>query len=304
MAEVSDKVTEALNEARILILGAEILLGFQLAAPFQSKFNDLLELSRRLDGVAYGLMLLAVILLIAPGSFHRLAESGNDTVRLQRFTTALAVAALGPFAACLGIDEFIVAGTIMGGKAAFIAGCGVTGLALVGWYAIELVRRHRYRRVDEKMEAIMRTPIKEKIKTMGTEVRVILPGAQALLGFQFAAFLSDAFGRLSDAAKFVHFASLTSMAIAVILLMAPAAYHRIATGGEDTRDVDIFGSWAMLVAMVFLGLSMTGDFYVMLGMVTGSEGLAITCAVAALVAAFALWFLYPCLVRRHGCAIG
>ena len=42
----------------------------------------------------------------------------------------------------------------------------------------------------------MRTPLKEKIKTLSTEIRLVLPSAQALLGFQFSAVLSEAFGRL------------------------------------------------------------------------------------------------------------
>jgi hypothetical protein len=94
------------------------------------------------------------------------------------------------------------------------------------------------------------------------------------------------------------------MALAVILLMAPAAYHRIATGGEETEDVNTFGSWAMLGAMVFIGLAMTGDFYVVLGMISGWQPLAIWCPPLALAAAFALWFIYPCLMRRRGRAAG
>lgn len=302
MPALSDKVTAALQEVRILILGSEILLGFQFEAVFAPKFDALPPISRGLDGLAYGLMLAAAILLISPGAFHRLAESGADTMRLHRLTTRVAAIALLPFAACLGIDEYIVAGKI--GDATFaIAGGGLLGAAaLIAWYGTGLARKRRTR--SRPAEEVMRTPIKEKIRTLGTEIRVVLPGAQALLGFQFSAFLSAAFEQLPGVAKAVHFASVTTMAIAVVLLMAPAAFHRIATGGDDSREVDVFGSYAMLGAMFFLALSMAGDFYVVLRMATGSEPLAIAGPIAALIVAVALWFAFPLLARRRSVPIG
>jgi Family of unknown function (DUF6328) len=297
MPSLSDKVTTALQEARILILGSQILLGFQFHAVFQPKFSQLPEAARLLDAVAFGLMLIAAILFLVPGSFHRLAEGGNDTLRLHRLTTSMATVALLPFGACLGIDEYIIAGRIFGNTFAVLAGLLLAGAAFAAWYGIELIRRQRSRNhVGE--EEIMRTSLKEKIRTLGTEIRVVLPGAQALLGFQFAAFLTDAFERLPASSKAVHFASVTTMAIAVVLLMAPAAFHRIATGGDDTREVDVFGVYAMLGGMFFIGIAMNGDFYVVLMIVTGSEPISILSSVAALCAAFALWFGFPLAARR------
>jgi hypothetical protein len=302
MPSLSDKVTTALQETRILILGSQILLGFQFNAVFHPKFSQLPEPARALDAIAYGLMLIAAILLLAPGSFHRIAEGGDDTLRLHRLTTSTAAAALLPFGACLGIDEYIVAGKILGEPLAVAAGLLLAGAAFAAWYLIELIR-HERRPGDQDGEEVMRTSLTAKISTLGTEIRVVLPGAQALLGFQFAAFLSDAFERLPDISKAVHFGSATIMAVAVVLLMAPAAFHRIATGGDDTKEVDIFGSYAMLVAMFLLGMSMCGDFYVVLIIVTGMEALAILCSIAALGIAFALWFGFPLAARRRARSI-
>jgi hypothetical protein len=301
MPGLSDKVTAALQEVRILILGSEILLGFQFQAVFQSKFDSLPASARALDGLAFGLMLAAVILLISPGSFHRLAESGDDTARLHRLTTRLAALALLPFAVCIGLDEYIVAGKIVSPSAALAAGCLLKAAAFIAWYAIALVRRRGSRPIET--EQIVRTSIKEKIRTLGTEIRVVLPGAQALLGFQFSAFLSDAFERLPGTAKAVHFASVTIMAITVILLMAPAAFHRIATGGEDTREVDVFGAYVMLAAMFCLALSMAGEFHVVLVMVSSSPAIPIVFPIGAVVAAYGLWFGWPLLARRRPVSI-
>ena len=70
-----------------------------------------------------------------------------------------------------------------------------------------------------------------------TELRVILPGAQALFGFQVSAVLTDAFETLSATSKTVHLVSMGLVVVAIILLIAPASYHRIAAGGEAEEAV-------------------------------------------------------------------
>ena len=57
---------------------------------------------------------------------------------------------------------------------------------------------------------------------------------QALLGFQFASYITSAFEKLSAAAKVVHTASL----FLLVLLMTPAPYHRLVGGGEDTEHFE------------------------------------------------------------------
>jgi len=76
----------------------------------------------------------------------------------------------------------------------------------------------------------------EKIDQMLTEARVILPGAQALLGFQLAIVLTEAFAKLPPEIKLTHGAALVLVAVSIILLMTPAAYHRIVYGGRIRQD--------------------------------------------------------------------
>ena len=88
------------------------------------------------------------------------------------------------------------------------------------------------------------TPLHAKIEQMLTEARVVLPGAQALFGFQLAIVLTQSFEQLPSASRIVHAASLLLVAVAVVLLMTPAAYHRIVYAGEDTQDMHRVGSAA------------------------------------------------------------
>jgi Family of unknown function (DUF6328) len=56
----------------------------------------------------------------------------------------------------------------------------------------------------------------EKIKEVLIEARIVLPGAQALLGFQFLIVLTQQFGELPRSSKYIHFASLSAVAFSTI----------------------------------------------------------------------------------------
>jgi hypothetical protein len=77
--KLSDKVKIALDETRMLILGAQILLGFGFRGVFEDRFDQLPAYARYVDGVGLGLLVCAVGLLIAPGPYHRIVEAGQDS---------------------------------------------------------------------------------------------------------------------------------------------------------------------------------------------------------------------------------
>lgn len=137
-----------------------------------------------------------------------------------------------------------------------------------------------------------------KVEQVLTETRMVLPGVQALLGFQLASMLVDGFDKLPESSKYVHLASLGCIALAAILLMTPAAYHRIVEDGEDTEPFFRFASRMVLAAMVPLALGIAGDFYVVVAKVAASPPFGIAAAVLALVLFYSLWFGFM-LWRRH-----
>ncbi|MHB1205682.1 MAG: DUF6328 family protein [Rhodospirillaceae bacterium] len=132
---------------------------------------------------------------------------------------------------------------------------------------------------------------------------MILPGVQALLGFQFTAFLTTGFDRLPDFAKHIHFAGMCALSLSAILLMAPAAYHRIAAGGEDRADVDRFAVWMVLGSMVPLGLGLAADLALALGAVAGWRGWEIPVSIVMIAPLFMLWFGYPGLIKARRKAV-
>jgi hypothetical protein len=300
MTKLKAKVTNALNETRMLILGAQILLGFQLNAVFQPRFEHLADHARWLDLAGLALMSAAVALLIAPAPFHRLVENGRDTARLHGFTTRMAELALFPFGLCIGIDIFIVTELLLGTLPSIVAGTAFSATTALFWYGIAVAQRGRrggtsVKHGEDEEEAD--TALDERISTLLIEARVILPGAQALLGFQFTAFLTAGFEQLPQRAKLVHLACLACVALTAILLMAVAAYHRLAAGGEDRPDVERFGNRVVLASLLPLALGLSGEFYVVAGRIGYAGGPAIAAALIALAVFLGLWFAYPLLAR-------
>jgi Family of unknown function (DUF6328) len=79
---LSKKVKVGLDETRILILGSQILLGFQFQAAFRPTFETLPFHDRLIWLAAIGAITLTVALLITPSVQHRTVEGGQDTKRL------------------------------------------------------------------------------------------------------------------------------------------------------------------------------------------------------------------------------
>jgi uncharacterized protein DUF6328 len=123
--------------------------------------------------------------------------------------------------------------------------------------------------------------------------RVVLPGAQALFGFQLAIVLTQSFEQLPTASMIMHATSLFLVAFAVVLLMAPAAYHRIVYAGEDSEDMHRVGSVLVTAATVPLALGLAGDVYVVVTKIIGSPTAGLIAGSLALVLLIGLWHVYP-----------
>lgn len=310
MAKLKDKVKNALDEARMLVLGAQVLVGFQMRSVFERGFESLPIISQALKLCGLGLMLLAVGLIIAPSSYHRLVERGEDTHEIHRYTSKMMDWALLPFAFGLGIDLYVATQKIAGSwKLGVVAGLFGAAMAAFFWYGLEFYMRHerageieekkRESEMEEKQEQDggRNGKLTNKIQHALTECRVVLPGVQALLGFQFIVILTDGFDKLTSVTKYVHLASLGLTALAIVLLITPAAYHRMVERGEETEHFHRFASKVLVAALVPLALGMAGDVYVVVQKVTDSLLISVVSALVILAIFWELWFGLP-LYRR------
>src|ERR1700704_1838184 len=97
----------ALDESRLLILGAEVLFGFQFNGVFQEQFEELPAFSQLFVCAGLILIMMAVALLIAPSMQHRIVERGQDSRRVLALATAYAGVALFPISIALALDIFV-----------------------------------------------------------------------------------------------------------------------------------------------------------------------------------------------------
>ncbi|HEX6718744.1 MAG TPA: DUF6328 family protein, partial [Pyrinomonadaceae bacterium] len=89
---------------------------------------------------------------------------------------------------------------------------------------------------------------------------------------------------------YVHMISLWVMGVSVILLMTPAAYHRIVERGEDTERFHSVATNFMLAAMLTLPVGMCGDLFVVVRKITESASAAVVSGVVMLSLFYGLWF--------------
>lgn len=302
MAKIEDKVKSALDEARMLVIGAQVLVGLQFRSFFEKGFDSLPLPSQALKLAGLGLMLVAIGLLISPAAYHRLVERGEDTEEIHRYTSKLMKFALLPFALGLGIDLYVATQKIVGWKSGAAAGVLGVLVAVFFWYLLEEYWRRE--RAGEIAEARKESEMEEgkdegqdaqkklsnKIKHVLTECRVVLPGAQTLLGFQFIAILTESFDKLPSLSKYVHLLSIGLSALTIVLLMTPAAYHRIVERGEETEHFHRFASKMVVAALVPLALGLAGDVYVVVQKVTESQLVSVVSALVILAVFWELWF--------------
>src|SRR5204863_2214669 len=97
LMQLSKKIKTALDETRMLILGAQILLGFELRAAFSEGFDQLPGHAKHIEALALILMTISVALMIAPGLYHRIVEGGRDSGPFYRVAPTISGLALLPF---------------------------------------------------------------------------------------------------------------------------------------------------------------------------------------------------------------
>jgi hypothetical protein len=294
--DLDRRVKLALDETRLLILGVQVLLGFQFQSFFQDGFAELSYLSQWLCVAGLALLIASVGLLIAPSMQHRLIEQGRSSARLVRSANFYAGCGLVPLAASLGVSGYVVAERHFGFAAGLATGLALAITAAFAWFGLELIVGSRK---DDGSMQVANTPLATKVEQLLTEARVIIPGAQALLGFQFIAMLTSGFDRLPQSVKAVHAVALCLVAINVILLMTPAALHRLSFNGEDSTTFLRMGSALVITAPGFLAAGIGAETFVVLHKVASSASWAPIGALVSFGILIGLWYAIPAWLRTR-----
>jgi len=123
---------------------------------------------------------------------------------------------------------------------------------------------------------------------------MVLPGVQALLGFQLVAVFNGGFrATLSHREQLVHLAAILLVVTSVAIVMAPAAIHRMREPMSVSSGFVRLSSRLLMLGMIPLAIGMTADVYLVARIVSSSTIVATGAAIIAIAAFFVLWLFIP-----------
>jgi Family of unknown function (DUF6328) len=142
----------------------------------------------------------------------------------------------------------------------------------------------------EKREEL---PLSKAAEYLLDECRMVLPGIQALFGFQLVAVFNSAFEqKLSANEQRLHLLAIALVAIAVAIIMTPAALHRQKGPYEVTDTFVRVSSRLLLWSMAPLAVSISLDFYLVARVITGKQLVSLLGA-GLFVFFLVSWFVLP-----------
>lgn len=127
---------ELLQELRVLQTGTQILAGFLMTLPFQSRFADLSTGQRTWFLVAICLAFLTTVLLVGPVSVHRALfrqHRKEDLVHVSHVMTRVGLITLGLTMATVIMLIFSV---VLGDRAGYVAGATAVLIFVSVWWAL------------------------------------------------------------------------------------------------------------------------------------------------------------------------
>jgi hypothetical protein len=134
--------------------------------------------------------------------------------------------------------------------------------------------------------------LSDSAKYLLDEARLVLPGIQSMFGFQLIVIFTEAFNKLEPAQRLIHLVALSLMAIAIVIIMTPAAIHRERGSREVREDFINVSSWLLLLSMFPLAVGLCLDFYLVVSVTLDVQWAASAAAILFAVFVF-FWVVLP-----------
>lgn len=144
------ELIELLNELRVALPGAQVLLAFLLVAPLNEGFDAVTGFGKAAYLASLSATLLATALLMAPTAYHRLRWRERNKERMLRTSNRLAIAGMAFLAFALTAAVYVVVDVLYDELLAAIVAAGAAVLFSVGWFALPLSQP--YDRWDEHLD--------------------------------------------------------------------------------------------------------------------------------------------------------
>lgn len=150
----------------------------------------------------------------------------------------------------------------------------------------------------EEPKPVQSLPLDKAAEQLLEECRMVLPGIQALFGFQLVAVFSSAFSeRLSASEQLAHLAAILCVILAVALVMAPAALHRVREPMSVSFEFVRISSRLLMLSMAPLACGTIIDLFLVAHVLTRNLAGATAAAAFGTATFFGLWIALPRLAR-------
>jgi uncharacterized protein DUF6328 len=136
----------------------------------------------------------------------------------------------------------------------------------------------------------------EELIELLNELRVALPGVQALFAFLLILPFSQGFARITGIEKGAYFLAFACVSLAVALLIAPSAYHRIQFREKDKERLITMANRMAIAGIAFLAIAMSSVAFMITDVLFGSPWAGAATAIAGGVYS---WFWFGLPITRH-----
>ena len=142
-----------------------------------------------------------------------------------------------------------------------------------------------------------RASLDTAISNLLEETRIFIPGSQTLFGFQLIVVFNQSFqDRLSSTEQVLHLIATILTAIAIALLMAPAAYHRQVEPESVSRRFLLLATRLLTFGSGPIAVAICIELYLVGQVAVGRQWLSLVIAIALGMVFAWLWYVLP---RRH-----
>lgn len=131
------------------------------------------------------------------------------------------------------------------------------------------------------------------------ELRVVLPGVQALFAFLLIVPFSERFATVSGRERGVYIVALLASALACVLFITTPAFHRLRFRRHDKAQLLRIGNRCAIAGMAILAVAMISAVFLVTEVLLGDGWAAVLTAGIAAPIGF-LWWVVPAVFGRDG----
>jgi hypothetical protein len=131
------------------------------------------------------------------------------------------------------------------------------------------------------------------------ELRSMIPGAEVLFGFLLTIAFTNRFQAITGLQRNVYYATFVCAGVALVLLLAPAVYHRVQFRRRDKEAMMKIATREALAATVAMVFSIAGTVFLISDLLFSGGWAAVAAGLLAALAA-SLWWALPLARRLRG----